>query len=245
MIFLNRFLLALSFLTRLGPTRRAEAEDLAGCLPFLPVVGLILGLAVCLPFGLGLFAGKPWIQAWLAAALSLALTRGLHLDGLADVADGITAHAEPERFWRVVKDSHCGAFGVMALVLGLLGQVVVLEALFAAGRPWAAAWVFCAGRCAAVGLGYATRELARPGLGALFLAGATLENTLIALGCTVLAGVFLAPFWGLLAALVLPPLALYPLYRLARLVDGVNGDFLGAAVVLGELAAGLGLVLAL
>lgn len=158
-IFLNRFLLALSFLTRLGPTRRAEAGDLAGCLVFLPVVGLVLGLAVCLPFGLGLFAGKPWVQAWLAAALSLALPRGLHLDGLADVADGVTAHAEPERFWRVVKDSHCGAFGVMALVL--------------------------------------------------------------------------------------PPLALYPLYRLARLVDGVNGDFLGAAVVLGELAAGLGLVLAL
>ncbi len=242
---LGRFLLVLSFLTRLGPARQAEPEDLAGCLPFLPLVGLVLGLALCLPFGLGLFAGKPWIQAWLAAGLSLLLTRGLHLDGLADVADGVTAHANPARFWEVVKDSHCGAFGVMALVLALLGQVVVLESLFAAGRPWSAAWVFCAGRCAAVGLGYATRELARPGLGALFLAGATLENTLAAVASTVLAGVVLAPSWGLAAALVLPPLALYPLYRLARLVDGVNGDFLGAAVVLGEISAGLGLILAL
>ncbi len=245
MKYLERFLLALSFLTRLGPARRAEPEDLAGCLPFLPLVGLVLGLALCLPFGLGLFAGKPWVQAWLAAGLSLLLTRGLHLDGLADVADGVTAHANPARFWEVVKDSHCGAFGVMALVLALLGQVVVLESLFAAGRPFGAAWVFCAGRCAAVGLGYATRELARPGLGALFLAGATLENTLVAVASTVLAGVVLAPSWGLLAALVLPPLALYPLYRLARLVDGVNGDFLGAAVVLGEISAGLGLILAL
>lgn len=245
MKYLNRFLLALSFLTRLGPSRQAEPEDLAGCMPFLPLVGLILGLVVCLPFGLGLFAGKPWIQAWLAAALSLLLTRGLHLDGLADVADGVTAHTNPARFWEVVKDSHCGAFGAMGLVLGITGQVVVLEALFSAGRPWSAAWIFCAGRCATVGLGYATRELARPGLGALFLAGATLENTLIAVGCTVLAGIFLAPTWGLAAALVLPPLALYPLYRLARQVDGVNGDFLGAAVILGELAAGLGLALAL
>lgn len=243
----RRFLLALSFLTRLWPAPKApaEPEDLAGCLPFLPLVGLVLGLVVCLPFGFGLFAGKPWIQAWLAAALSLLLTRGLHLDGLADVSDGVTAHMDREKFWQVVKDSRSGAFGAMALVLALVGQVVLLEALFAAGRPLAAAWIFCAGRCAAVGLAYAVKDLARPGLGALFMSGATLENCLAAVVVTVAAGLILTPTWGLTAALLLPPLSVYPLYRLARLVDGANGDFLGAAVVLGELAAGLGLALVL
>lgn len=245
MVLLRRFLLTLGFLTRLGPAREAGPEDLAGCFLFLPLVGLVLGLAVCLPFGLGLFAGKPWVQAWLAALLSAVLTRGLHLDGLCDLADGFTAHLAPEKFWRVVKDSRVGAFGVLALVLAVTGQVVLLEALFAAGKTWAVAWVFCAGRLAASGLGYMTRELARPGLGALFLAGASLENALAGLGTAVVAGALLAPLLGFVAALAVLPLAVFPLYRLARLVDGVNGDFLGAAVVLGELAAGLGLVLAL
>lgn len=245
MVLVRRFLLALGFLTRLGPSREAAPEDLAGCFVFLPLVGLVLGLAVSLPFGLGLFAGKPWVQAWLAAVLSAVLTRGLHLDGLADIADAFTAHLQPERFWRVVKDSRVGAFGVLALILALAGEVVLFQALFAAGNPWAVAWVFCAGRLAATGLGYMTRELARPGLGALFLAGASLESALAALALTLAAGVLLAPLPGLLAAVVVLPLAVYPLYRLARLVDGVNGDFLGAAVVLGELVAGLGLVLAL
>lgn len=280
----RRFLATLGFLSRLAPARVQSEADMRRSMFHLPLCGLVIGLCACAPVLAGLFTGMPLAQAWLIVMLSAWMTRGLHLDGLADVMDGAGQHLNPERFWVIIKDSRSGTFGVAALVLALLGQTVLFAEILRARPDWGAfalPWIFVFGRACAVGFGRAHRAIIRPGLGGLFLAGATVPAVAWAFGLTAFLAALLAalpahvptfapafapaPWLGpwlaprlaagpaLLLALcsvlgfsVLAALAaLFPLHRLARAVGGINGDFLGAAIVLGETAAAAGLALAL
>lgn len=248
MSVLRNLLAALGFMTRLAPARLINEEEIKKAMPYLPAAGLVLGLAVVLPFALGLFSGHPWIQAWLAVCMNAFLTRGLHLDGLCDILDASGQHTNPDKFWAIVKDSRCGAFGVAGMVLALAGQVILFQAIFSRAQEDCAllgvlVWALVLGRFGAVALAYATKPLARPGLGKLFMDGATTFGTLSALAFCALGGLFLAPLKVHFAALILLGFALAPLYFLARKVKGVNGDFLGAAIVLGECSACLGFAL--
>jgi adenosylcobinamide-GDP ribazoletransferase len=71
--------------------------------------------------------------------------------------------------------------------------------------------------------------------------GAGFGNRLLVLGLTILAGLLLAPGRGVVAGCLLAAAATVALFRLARSRGGLNGDFLGAAVILGEIAACLGM----
>lgn len=280
----RRFLATLGFLSRLAPARVQSEADMRRSMFHLPLCGLVIGLCACAPVLAGLFAGMPLAQAWLIVMLSAWMTRGLHLDGLADVMDGAGQHLNPERFWVIIKDSRSGTFGVAALVLALLGQTALFAEILRARPDWGAfalPWIFVFGRACAVGFGRAHRAIIRPGLGGLFLAGATVPAVAWAFGLTAFLAAMLAALpahvpsfspafapapW--LGPWLAPPLAagpalllalcsvlgfsalaalaaLFPLHRLARAVGGINGDFLGAAIGLGETAAAAGLALAL
>src|SRR6185369_12753777 len=115
-------LIAFQFLTiiPLPVGLRCEKEDLGRATAFFPLAGLAIG---------GMLAGanwliSPWIVRPLCDALLITLlalvTGALHLDGLADVCDGLAARGGRERFLAVMKDSRTGAVGVVGLVLGLL-----------------------------------------------------------------------------------------------------------------------------
>jgi len=238
-----RFLATLGFLSRLAPARVLPEGDLRRMMFHLPLCGLAIGAVIAAPAALGLFSGRPQVQAWLAVAGLAWVTRGLHLDGLADVADGAAAHVEPERFWTIIKDSRSGAFGVAALVLALGGQGVLFAEMLRTGQWWAVVWAVAFGRACAVVFGLSARAYVRPGLGGLFLAGATLPAAAWAVAAALAPALWLRPLaaaYALAAALVL----LTPLRRLVTAVGGVNGDFLGAAITLGEISAGLGFALA-
>jgi len=248
---LRRFLATLGFLSRLAPARVIAEADMRRTMFHLPLCGLVIGLAAGAPALCGLFSGHPLIQAWTVALLSVYLTRGLHLDGLSDVMDGAGQHTSPERFWAIVKDSRAGTFGVAAVALVLLGQTALLGAVFERLAPWTdplarlwpLPWVFVFGRACGVCFGRAGRALTRPGLGGLFIAGADGRAVAWALALALGPVLWLAPLaalYAVLGALVL----LTPLHRLSRAVAGVNGDFLGASILMGELAAAAGLVLA-
>ncbi|WP_243639118.1 adenosylcobinamide-GDP ribazoletransferase [Streptacidiphilus pinicola] len=101
-----------------------------------PLVGLVLG---------GLAAGFATLLAWahtgslLAAVAGVAalaaLTRGLHLDGLADVADGLGSNRPPDAALKIMKASDIGPFGVLVLVLTLLAQIAAVARCFDLGLP--------------------------------------------------------------------------------------------------------------
>lgn len=124
-------ILATQFLTRL-PTpqvRDFEPADLTRCAVWFPAVGLVIGtLLVGLAWLLS--SQQPMFAAMLLLGLWTWVTGGLHLDGLADLADALgAAHSRPERFLEVLKDPHLGSFGVIALLLMVLAKFVMLSTL--------------------------------------------------------------------------------------------------------------------
>ncbi len=149
----DRFRHALGFLTVLpAGVKAAPGTEFAlyACAAFFPVVGIGVGALSGLVFVL---AGHIWgglLPALLAVIASLAATGALHEDGLADTADGFGGGWTREQRLTIMKDSRLGAFGVLALGLGIALKVAALAAL-SPGMGFLALIATHAGaRCAAV-----------------------------------------------------------------------------------------------
>ncbi|MET7457574.1 adenosylcobinamide-GDP ribazoletransferase, partial [Streptomyces sp. NPDC005574] len=110
---------------------RWDREAARGGMLCAPLAGLAVGACAAAVGLLLLFlgAGAP-LAAVATAAVPAALTRGLHLDGLADTADGLGSGKPAEDALRIMKQSDIGPFGVLTLVLVLLGQVAALAQLY-------------------------------------------------------------------------------------------------------------------
>ena len=126
------------------PGQVAPAE-LGRAVPWYPVIGLLVGLAIGLVAAL---LGPALLHrpAGVAAALVLILwvwcTGGLHLDGLADTADAwVGGQGSRERTLAIMKDPASGPAGVSALVLVLIAKWAALTALIGAGDGWSLLWV--------------------------------------------------------------------------------------------------------
>ncbi|EFH31776.1 cobalamin synthase [Streptomyces pristinaespiralis ATCC 25486] len=101
-----------------------------------PLAGLVVGLSAAAAGGLlALLGSGPLLAAVATAAVPAVLTRGLHLDGLADTADGLGSGKPAEDALRIMKQSDIGPFGVITLLSVPLGQVAALAELYA--RSWA------------------------------------------------------------------------------------------------------------
>ena len=239
---MGRFLAAVRFLTVLpipGTAGNAE-DDLAGGVPLFPVVGALIGVvAAAAAFGLGKVL-PPMPASVLAAILLAAVSGGLHLDGLSDTADGFFSARTRERMLEIMRDSHVGAMGVIAIVCVLLLKVAALASV---PRPtmWRAAFLMpLAGRCALVVtmalLPYARAE---GGLGTVFYRRRPRLAALWAIAVLAGVGYLALGIVGLIAAgaslMVTMAFAAYT-YRKIR---GTTGDTLGAACELAEVVPAL------
>jgi adenosylcobinamide-GDP ribazoletransferase len=236
------------------PAPRVVDADTAGR-------GLALGPAV--GAGIGLLSGLPLLvtgpdlltrllSATLVVALAAWLSRGLHWDGLADLADGLGSAAGPDRALAVMRRSDIGPFGVLTLVLTLALQVLAL-ALLPAGAAALAGWVTAVslGRLAvALASGPWTRPARRQGLGALVVG--SVRPGLLAAAALTAGAIALVPVAADLLAwqrsLVLAPAAAAGTAAIvtriaARRLGGSTGDVLGATCELATAAALLALVL--
>ncbi|WP_327676435.1 adenosylcobinamide-GDP ribazoletransferase [Kitasatospora sp. NBC_00458] len=203
-----------------------------------PLVGVVLGAAAA---GTGALvarlAGGP-LGAVAAVAVLAALTRGLHLDGLADVADGLGSGKPAEDALRIMKQSDIGPFGVLTLVLVLLAQVAALSGQFSASPLRGALAVLAAAvaaRCALAWGCLRSVPAARPGgLGAMVASTVTPAAAALSTGAaallTALAG--LADDWSALrlplAVVIGAGCAALLLRRCVRRFGGITGDVLGA-----------------
>ncbi|MFI1160189.1 adenosylcobinamide-GDP ribazoletransferase [Streptomyces sioyaensis] len=220
-----------------------------------PLAGLVVGLCAAAVGGaLLLLGGSPLLAAVGTAAVPAVLTRGLHLDGLADTADGLGSGKPAEDALRIMKQSDIGPFGVLTLLFTLLAQVAALSGLYAGGWARGAAAAAVAAVTARTALTLASRAgvpAARPeGLGAA-VAGtvparaALLCAALVAAGCAA-AGAAFGPYGALRAALAaLAGLGLGELVlrHCRRRFGGVTGDVFGALAESAGLTALLALAL--
>ena len=81
----------------------------------LPLVGAVIGALMAACDRLCVYLGaEPVLRGALLTVLPVILSGGIHLDGFCDTADALASHAEPERKREIMKDSHAGAFAVIA-----------------------------------------------------------------------------------------------------------------------------------
>jgi len=247
---LRQLTLAVTFLT--GIPLKVESEvspaDLWRSMGWYPLVGLALGAAAWGVYA-GLLALLPGlVAATLVVILLEAVTRGLHMDGLMDTADGILSGAPRERALEIMKDSNVGAMGVVAAVLILVLKVAALGALTRAdaAAPLLAGW--CAARALpaldvyawpyarAAGTGEAFTRERTPGT--VGLAGALLLAGLVAAMFVALAvdgvGAWYASFVIAAAAM---GAALLVQAAVAKRLGGLTGDVYGMGIELAEAAA--------
>lgn len=125
------FIVAAQFLTRLPmPTlENYSPDDAAASTKWYPLIGLIIGIVIVLVH-VGGQRYSPWLGPLGALLVWIWMTGALHLDGLADTADGLgAAHGDPTRFLEVTRDPRVGSFGVIALVAVLLSKLVLLASV--------------------------------------------------------------------------------------------------------------------
>jgi adenosylcobinamide-GDP ribazoletransferase len=111
------------------PVPGKDDDSMASSLPWFPVVGLALGGILCaIATGTGLLLGNPWPEGVAALVIvgGVILTRAIHLDGLADWADGFGGRGDRTKILAIMKDPHIGSFGVVAVVTVLLVKWVAL-----------------------------------------------------------------------------------------------------------------------
>ncbi|MDN3353250.1 adenosylcobinamide-GDP ribazoletransferase [Actinomadura sp. DC4] len=231
--------LAVSLLTivpvRSGPVDRGTAR---WAMTLAPVAGLLVGAVAAAVL---VVSGRLGFGSGLAAALAVGamalLTRGLHLDGLADLADGLGSGRPATEALAIMKKSDIGPFGVITLVLTLAIQVAAIAEAPVAGVVVAA----MTGRLAVTWACRSRVRAARPeGLGAL-VAGTVRRRDAVAATAVTAAVAAVAALTGpgggvyhaiLGATAVLAGLAASTalLRHAVRRLGGVTGDVLGALV---------------
>jgi adenosylcobinamide-GDP ribazoletransferase len=235
-----------------GSATEPNRDTAAAAMAWAPAVGLLLGgvAATVLvvadhPLGTG-----PLTAAGLAVATLALLTRGLHLDGLADLADGLGSGQPAIRALDIMRRSDIGPFGIVTLVLTLVIQVGALAHAEAAGGGRGPVALIAAAVTGRLALTWACRRgvaaARREGLGAL-VAGTVRPAVAVGITLIVLAtavSVVSTGFTGFILplAVVAGLAAAFVLQRHAvRRLGGITGDVLGALI---ETAATVTLVVA-
>ena len=218
-----------------------QPGDGAGALLWLPAVGAFGGAAAALPAA----AIREWaphanlLGAVLAVALLALLTRCLHLDGLADTADGLGSGAPAARALEIMRQSDIGPFGVVALIVVLGADVAALGSV--QGGPWTPVGVLAVaaatGRVATVhaavpgvrpargsGFGSIVAGHVPPAAAIAWTVGVLGLGAAIAIDLSIGVGWFLVP-----QAIALAAAYLFRLHVVRRL-GGVTGDVFGALI---------------
>jgi adenosylcobinamide-GDP ribazoletransferase len=239
---------------RVAPPKRVDRAVVRGALWLTPAVGAAIGgVAGAVLEGVREATHHSVAGTWLAAALAVVcvavLSRGLHLDGLADTADGLGSGRPAQQALEVMRRSDIGPFGVVTVVLVLLVQVGAVAESVGRGTGWLGLLVGVAAGRAAVVWGCrsgvpAAREdgLGVPFAGALPTWAAAAVTALTAAACAGLSWLDDARSgWLTLRAAVAVVLAAAAaalvVRRCRRRLGGVTGDVLGAAVEVGTTAA--------
>ncbi len=228
------------------PAVEIDRATAARAMRAFPWVGLLLGSAAAMPSGLALYLGAGTVLAAVLALASLALlTGGLHLDGLADTADGLGSRRPAADALAIMKRSDVGPMGVVSLVLvlgvdaaalasprvGVLLPLVVAAAALVARVP------------ALIGTVAGSPAARAGGFGALFV-GVTSRATVVASACAALVVMALGGFcvrgaWGtaVLAAAAVVAWLVAALWQrhLIRRLGGITGDTLGSVIEVAQL----------
>jgi adenosylcobinamide-GDP ribazoletransferase len=239
---MNAFIASLQFISIL-PLGRPRPFDPRGIIDHFPLAGLAIGVLLALLDRAATALWPPAVAAVLDVVLLAGITGAFHLDGLADMADGLYGHREREKSLAVMKDSRVGAMGLVAVVCVMLVKTAALGGI-GHGRFLALMIVPAYARSAMIfGMFFLPYARGREGTGSPFF-----ETPLSAMDFRYLAAPVLLSLllgWrGILMNLFFlgATAALIAWYR--KKLGAITGDMLGAMTEIIEavlfLAAGVG-----
>lgn len=235
---MSRFFAALTFLTRLPlpKTWMFGAEDIGRSTAVFPLIGVLFGGVswLILKLFLWLEIGSKPLESLLIAALiivvSVRITGALHVDGLADMADGFGGGRDKERILVIMRDSVIGTFGGVALILLFALKIIAIGILIERGKaesflliaPMMARW-------ATVPMGkflpYARRE---GGLGQSVTDFVGWTELIIATLITAIFTFIFANPGGFICWLIVIMSTIYVANLCLRKIGGITGDTMGA-----------------
>ncbi|MBF0108817.1 MAG: adenosylcobinamide-GDP ribazoletransferase [Magnetococcales bacterium] len=230
------FRLALGLLTTLPMpiVRDPDDETMGASVLWYPPVGMVIGvmlwgLAWLLDMAADTMTAVLLLLAWLA------LTGGMHLEGLGDLADAwVGGHGRPERMMEIMKDPRAGPAAVMAIVMQLMVKFTAIQTLIQLRMPLLlllAPWV---GRTALVFLVISTPYVRSQGMGTVLAREVSRKKGWTVVALAVMAPLFLADFSVSLAVATTALFMVAFRRSMTARLAGVTGDVLGAACELSE-----------
>ncbi|MFZ5352724.1 MAG: adenosylcobinamide-GDP ribazoletransferase [Bacillota bacterium] len=225
------FILALQFLTRipLDFKLKTDETDFAKGVVYFPVAGLIIGgfnLLVYYFTGY-LLEGIFPIVCYVFA--NIAITGGLHLDGLADTCDGIFSSRSRERMLEIMKDSRIGTNGTIAVVIDLLLRVAILYNVTREAAFYAIILAPVISRTMLVIVMKLSRYARANGMGGLFLERQTFARTAVGSILGLIIALLIDIRIGLLSFILAVITVLVFRRYIYGKIDGMTGDTIGAA----------------
>jgi len=231
---MNPLIACLQFITAI-PLGKPRPFDARGIITCFPLAGLAIGFVLAIFDLMATTLWPPLVAAVLDVGLLAAVTGALHLDGLADTADGLYGGREHEKALAIMKDSRVGAMGLVAVGLLLLIKTAAIGHIDQ-GRFLALMVVPAYARSGMMfGMRFLPYARGKEGTGSAFF-----ETPLSAMDFRYLAlPLFLSLFLGwrgilLNLAFVAGTAALIWFYR--RRLNGITGDLLGAMTEILEAA---------
>lgn len=222
------FLLALQFLT-IFPVKVKDVNEreLSKAVIYFPVIGLLLGLTLigannllCI-LGFGQFTVNI-----ILIILLVILTGGLHLDGLADTADGLLSRKSKEEMLDIMRDSHVGVMGTLSLICIILLKIAFLSSIKL--KPIALLLMCILSRYALVLSMFLFPYARQEGKAKVFMQGINFRILILA---TMITLSFVVITWQLkgLIIFMLIALASFVIGRfISKKIGGITGDALGA-----------------
>ncbi len=225
---MKHLILAITFLTRIYiPNKYTYSEtDFGKSMGYYPIVGLLLGgILGGLSFVLHRFQIQVDIRALILLMVYVGLSGGLHLDGLADVCDGLFSSRSREKIFEIMKDSRVGTFGVIGLVLYFLGMWILLKE-----ANWQLVLLFpIVGRSAILVTAGMSTYAKESGLGKNIVETANMKHILWGIFVSLILGLSLNVFLAIPILVTFLFVALLT-KRVSKILLGITGDVMGMMV---------------
>ena len=230
-------LLAIQFLTILPVTKLTsnieyKEQAVGNSLLYYPLVGLLLGLILVATSYLvdNLFSFSSSIQATILLAIWVITTGALHLDGLADSADGwLGGHGDKDRTLEIMKDSATGVAGATILVLILLLKFAVLSAIIDAQNYWLLLIAPLVARSSILALILTTNYISVDGIGQTMIENMPQQKVAL-----LLIFLSLIPLLSGMIGLKIIAASIIVIFVIRHLtidrLSGISGDIIGATI---------------
>jgi len=224
---------AFVFLTRLPMPQLDEisAQDSGRALPMFPWVGLTIGIIIALTAWLL----SPLLPAQIVAALTLIIwvlcSGGLHIDGLADSADGWLSGAQGDKLLAIMTDPRCGSAAVMIVGLMLIAKFSALNVLIEQQQFLPLLLAPLIGRAAPLLLFLTTPTINPTGLAQTFIEHASRKSLKVSALSALLVAFLFSGLIGTLVTMITCLIVLWGLRKLMLMrLGGHTGDTLGASI---------------